>query len=310
MEIIRDINNIYNLKIENTVAALGKFDGIHLGHNMIMEKLRQGKTNGYISLVFTFSGNPLSRKKEREEKKIFTEEEQMLVYEKLGIDIIIVCPVNSHILDMSPEEFIKNILVEKIGVKKVICGENFRFGKNRSGDAAKLKELGAIYGYETEIIKMISVDGSIVSSTIIRELIREGNIEKAEKLLGHKYTIVGKIVHGNRIGRTLNTPTANIIPPENKLLPPNGVYVSKCKIDGKYYKGVTNIGYKPTVDMEKKQLGVETYFLDYDGDLYGKVLEIELIKHTRPEKKFNNLKELERQLLADKDECRKCRVDI
>lgn len=305
MKIIKDIVEIEKLHMENTVVALGKFDGVHRGHRSIMERLVKEKTNGYTSLVFTFSKNPQNADKSIGEEKIFTEKEQMLVYEKLGIDIIIVYPLNAGILNMTAEAFIKNILIDMLGVKKIICGENFRFGKDRLGDTDTLKENGIKYGFETEVVKMMSEDGQIISSTRIRELIRQGNMEEAEKLLGHRFTIAGRVVYGNQIGRTLDTPTANIIPEKEKIIPPHGVYMSLCNIEGKYYRGVTNIGYKPTVEEKEKVLGVETYFLDYSGDLYGKILEIELVRHTRPEIKFENIEALKCQLIKDKEECRR-----
>lgn len=310
MKIIKDIVEIEKLHIVNTVVALGKFDGVHRGHRSIMERLVKEKTNGYTSLVFTFSKNPKNADESVCEEKIFTEKEQMLVYEKLGIDIIIVYPLNAGILNMTAETFIKNILIDKLGVKKIICGENFRFGKDRLGDTNTLKKNGEKYGFETEVVKMMSENGQIISSTRIRELIKKGNMEEAEKLLGHRFTIAGRVVYGNQIGRTLDTPTANIIPEKEKIIPPHGVYMSLCNIDGKYYRGVTNIGYKPTIEEKEKILGVETFFLDYTGDLYGKILEIELVKYTRPEMKFENIEALKNQLIKDKEECGKMRVDI
>lgn len=304
MKIIKDITEIEKLHMENTAVALGKFDGVHRGHRNIMERLIEEKTKGYMSLVFTFSRNPKTANKNISEEKIFTEKEQMLVYEKTGIDIIIVYPINSGILNMSAEAFVKNILVDRLGVKKIICGENFRFGKDRLGDTDTLKRSGERYGFETEIVDMLSENGKIISSTVIRELIKEGNLEEAEKMLGHRFTIAGRVVYGNQIGRTLDTPTANIIPEKEKIIPPYGVYVSLCNIDGKYYRGVTNIGYKPTIDEKEKQLGVETHFLDYSGNLYGKIIEIELVKYTRPEMKFDSTDDLKKQLIRDKESCR------
>lgn len=304
MKIIKDITEIEKLHMENTAVALGKFDGVHRGHRNIMERLIEEKTKGYMSLVFTFSRNPKTANKNISEEKIFTEKEQMLVYEKTGIDIIIVYPINSGILNMSAEAFVKNILVDRLGVKKIICGENFRFGKDRLGDTDTLKRSGERYGFETEIVDMLSENGKIISSTVIRELIKEGNLDEAEKMLGHRFTIAGRVVYGNQIGRTLDTPTANIIPEKEKIIPPYGVYVSLCNIDGKYYRGVTNIGYKPTIDEKEKQLGVETHFLDYSGNLYGKIIEIELVKYTRPEMKFDSTDDLKKQLIRDKESCR------
>lgn len=304
MKIIKDITEIEKLHMENTAVALGKFDGVHRGHRNIMERLIEEKTKGYTSLVFTFSRNPKTANKNISEEKIFTEKEQMLVYEKTGIDIIIVYPINSGILNMSAEAFVKNILVDRLGVKKIICGENFRFGKDRLGDTDTLKRSGERYGFETEIVDMLSENGKIISSTVIRELIKEGNLDEAEKMLGHRFTIAGRVVYGNQIGRTLDTPTANIIPEKEKIIPPYGVYVSLCNIDGKYYRGVTNIGYKPTIDEKEKQLGVETHFLDYSGNLYGEIIEIELVKYTRPEMKFDSTDDLKKQLIRDKESCR------
>lgn len=304
MKIIKDIAEIEKLHMENTVIALGKFDGVHRGHRNIMERLVKEKTKGYTSLVFTFSRNPKNTDEGMCEEKIFTEKEQMLVYEKTGIDIIIIYPLNSGILNMSAKMFIKNILVDMLGVKKIICGENFRFGRDRLGDTDTLKNEGMKYGFETEVIDMMSENGRIISSTAIRELIKEGRLEEAGKMLGHRFTIAGRVICGNQIGRTLDTPTANIIPEKEKIVPPCGVYVSLCNIEGRYYRGVTNIGYKPTIREKEKVLGVETFFLDYSGSLYGKIIEIELVKFIRPEMKFDSIDALKRQLITDKENCR------
>lgn len=309
MKIIDKLSEIEELNIENTAIALGKFDGLHKGHLEVMRRLTEEKTNGLKALVFTFSNNPKNFLKPENEKKsgnkLFTVKEKLMVYERMGIDIIVVYPLETGILGMEPETFIKNILVDKLGVKKVVCGENFRYGKDRKGDTNSLKLLGKKYGFRADVLPMISDQGEVISSTLIRGLISDGEIEKANRLLGYQYTIVGKVVHGNEIGRTIDTPTANIIPDEDKLLPPFGVYLSLCDIDGKIYGGITNIGTKPTVTEDKKKITVETYFLNYAGDLYDRILEIKLVKHTRNEIKFSGLTQLKEQLEKDKDMCRK-----
>lgn len=309
MKIIDKLSEIEELNIENTAVALGKFDGLHKGHLEVMRRLTEEKTNGLKALVFTFSNNPKNFLKPENEKKsgnkLFTVKEKLMVYERMGIDIIVVYPLETGILGMEPETFIKNILVDKLGVKKVVCGENFRYGKDRKGDTNSLKLLGKKYGFRADVLPMISDQGEVISSTLIRGLISDGEIEKANRLLGYQYTIVGKVVHGNEIGRTIDTPTANIIPDEDKLLPPFGVYLSLCDIDGKIYGGITNIGTKPTVTEDKKKITVETYFLNYAGDLYDRILEIKLVKHTRNEIKFSGLTQLKEQLEKDKDMCRK-----
>lgn len=309
MIVVKDIKDIEKLKLKKTAIALGKFDGVHRGHCEILKKLCEEKANGYTSLVFTFSGNPIYKGNPDDDKKLFTKEEQMLVYEKLGIDMVLIYPIDSGILGMTPYEFVKKILVEKLDVKKIVCGENFRFGKDRAGDALLLNELGKKFGYHTEIVQLIEAEGKVISSTAIRDMVKKGKMKEAEELLGHRYKIVGKVVHGNEIGRIIGTPTANIIPDESKVLPPNGVYLSLCNINGKIYRGVTNIGYKPTVKEIKKQLGVETHFLDFSGDLYNKVLEIEFVEFVRSEKKFKSIHELKNQLEQDKMFCKMSGLD-
>lgn len=309
MIVINNIEDIKKLKLQNTVAALGKFDGVHRGHCKIMEKLCEEKANGYTSLVFTFSGNPMYKDNPDKDKKLFTKEEQLLVYERLGIDVLLIYPIESGILKMEPDKFVTEMLVGQLGVKKIVCGENFRFGKNRTGDTSMLKELGQKYGYDTEIVELIQSEGIIISSTAIKELIKKASIVSANELLGYRYKIVGRVVHGNAIGRKIGTPTANIIPDENKILPPNGVYLTLCNIDGRMYKGITNIGCKPTINEVKKTVGVETYFLDFTGNLYDKILEIEFVSFVRNEQKFSNLSELKQQLEHDKRLCELSRVD-
>lgn len=313
MNIVRDISDIEQLNIEKAAVALGKFDGIHKGHRTILDKLVGEAARGLSSVVFTFDGNPgknrtdvsknnVEIQQDYRDKKIFTENEKLLYLEKIGIDFVIICPLKKEILGMSPEEFVREILVKKIHTKKIFCGENFRFGKDREGTPNLLKELGTTYDYGTEMEKLLTENGSVVSSTIIRQLIGEGKIEEANKLMGHPYTIIGKVVHGNELGRTLDTPTANIIPDNEKLLPPNGVCISRCLIDGRSYTGITNIGCKPTISEEKKIIGVETHLIGYDGNLYDRLLELEIYTHTRPEMKFDSLETLKERLERDKAE--------
>lgn len=301
MRVIKNIEEIEKLKLENTIVALGKFDGIHKGHYKIMNKLKEEKTNGLTSLVFTFSRNPSAG---AEDKKIFTEDEQIFMYEKLGTDIVIICPIESGILQMEAGQFIEEILIAKFGVKKIVCGENFRFGKNRMGDTKMLKEIGKEKCIEVKEITLLEEENEIISSTKIRKLISEGEIKRANMLLGHPYTITGKVIHGNKIGRTINTPTANIEPHENKILPPFGVYKSNVEIDGKIYKGVTNIGKKPTIKNGRNVVGVETYLFDFEMDIYGRTIQVEILDFVRKERKFDGIDKLMQQLEKDKLLCK------
>ncbi len=303
MQIIESIEEIDKLILTNTAVALGKFEGLHKGHRAIIKKLAKEKENGLTPLVFTFSVSPRAVFESGEFKQIYTIQEQILLFEKLGIDILIIYPIESGILNYEAQQFIKELLVNKLGVKKIICGNDFRFGKGRVGDIDLLKRFGNVFGFEVDAIDKLTYDGNTISSSSIRQKIAEGKMEQAAIMLERPYSIIGKVIHGKAIGRTLNVPTANIVPGKEKILPPNGVYFSTCDIDGTTYKGVTNIGNKPTIDGENA-MGVETHFLDFEGDLYDKILEIKLYKYTRKEKKFKNLDELRNQLFRDIVDCK------
>jgi riboflavin kinase/FMN adenylyltransferase len=192
---------------------------------------------------------------------------------------------------MDPRNFIKEILVEKLDAKVIVVGNDFRFGYQRKGDVALLKEYESIYGYKVIACDKRKWKNEIISSSAIRKALKDGNLEAVNAMLGQPYTIRGEVVHGRRLGRTIGMPTTNLIPSSVKLLPPCGVYASKTLIDGEYHMGVTNIGYKPTVG-EEEYIGVETYIFDYNEDLYGKMIEVELFYYLRPEMKFGSLEEL------------------
>ena len=300
MKIIRDI---INLKLKNTAVAVGKFDGIHKGHRLIMEELKNSRKEGLLSVVFTFSRSPLEIINHNNQKYILTGYEKYRFYEKSGIDVVVEYPMSDELINMSDKNFVKDILMEKLGTRKIICGNDFRFGYNRQGDIAFLKAMGIEFGYEVKVFHKLQDDRRDISSSRIRNEILNGNIEKANDLLGFPYTIIGEVTHGNEIGRTIDFPTANIVPDDDKLLPPNGVYFTRINIGKKDYDCVTNIGLKPTVSNMKKT-GVETNIFDFSGDLYGELLEIRFYKYHRREKKFNNLDELKKQIINDALLCR------
>ena len=199
---------------------------------------------------------------------------------------------------MEPEQFVKEILVDKLDAKVVVIGEDFRFGYKRRGDAQLLKELSSQYGYEVQVFEKVRVDGEIVSSTNIRKAIEDGNMEFAERMLGEPYSLSGEVVHGKKLGRELGMPTANVIPDKQKLLPPFGVYASKTLVDGIWYDGITNIGVKPTITEEKVRLA-ETFLFDYHGDLYGKEIRTNLYHFEREERKFESIDALKAQMEED-----------
>ena len=209
-------------------------------------------------------------------------------------------PFTKEFAAQTPEEFVRNVLVEKAGAKKIVVGKDFRFGKKRSGDVNLLKELAPKYGYELIVIEKLQMRHKDVSSTRIRAHLEKGEMEEAKQLLGRPYAVIGEVVHGKALGRTIQIPTANQIADKNKLMPPNGVYISRIFIYGEkdFYYGITNVGVKPTVE-EHAAKDVETNIVDFNRDIYGKVIRVELLHYRRPEMQFDSLDDLRKQMEKD-----------
>lgn len=199
---------------------------------------------------------------------------------------------------MSPEEFVVNILKNKLNIKLAVAGHDYRFGYKGEGDIPLLKEFGKKYGFKVVVIPPITCDGEIISSTSIRQSIISGNLETAYKLLGRNYSIIAEVVNGRRVGNTIGFPTANIHPEKFLVLPHNGVYITKTLLNGKLYNSMTNVGYNPTFE-DVKQITVETHIMDFNQDIYGKKIEVFFLKKIRDEKKFNNVEELVNQITKD-----------
>lgn len=287
-----------DIKIKNSAVTLGKFDGLHLGHQLLLDKVISYKEQGLTAVMFTFHLHPGNLFSNREFELIYTEEEKVTKLSRTKMDVLVSYPFTEETKNIEPEDFIKEILVKKLGAKVIVVGDDFRFGHNRRGDAKLLKALSQTYGYEVVDCERRKWKDRIISSSEIRQELGQGNMEAVNAMLGQPYFIKGEVLHGRKIGRTLGMPTTNILPLSGKLLPPNGVYASKTLINGIYHPGVTNIGYKPTVGAEERR-GVETYLFDFDQDLYGKVIEVELYHHQRPELKLNSLEELKEMMQKD-----------
>ncbi|MDO5522194.1 MAG: bifunctional riboflavin kinase/FAD synthetase [bacterium] len=284
--------------LKNSVVTLGKFDGLHIGHQMLIDHVVELKKKGYQSVMFTFSLHPYNLFSKEETKLIYTNEEKLLKLREEGLDVLIAYPFTTKTASLEPEEFIKEVLVKQCDAKAIIVGNDFCFGKNRRGNVEMLKKYADEFGYEVHAYEKVEYEDGVVSATRIREEIEKGNMEDVENMLGRPFSVVGEVVHGRQLGRQLGMPTVNIMPSEGKLLPPNGVYASALEIDGKEYVGVTNVGYKPTVG-DKNKLGIETYIIDFKGDLYGKILEVKLLHYMRPEQKFVSIEELKDQMHRD-----------
>ena len=282
---------------EQSAITLGKFDGIHKGHQKLIKKILEKKALGLKSVVFTFGSMPGTHFFGKG-RTILTPEERRRHLEEMGIDYMVECPFIKELITMEAEQFIEKILVEQLHVKYIAIGPDFRFGHERRGDGQLLKKYAKVFGYEVEIFEKECLEDRVISSTYVRHMLENGEMEMVKKLLGYPYYISGTVIHGHAIGRTIGIPTINLIPYEEKILPPNGVYLTKTRIDGKDYFGITNIGVKPTISGEEAK-GVETHLFNFQGDLYDRELVVRFYEFERPERKFSSLEELKEQLAAD-----------
>jgi len=237
-----------------------------------------------------------------------TNEEKQYIFEKQGIDYLIECPFTAEVMSMEPKVFIEWIS-KALNMKYVVVGDDFRFGHNRAGDYQTLQQYEAEFGYKTIVLDKLKDSNRDISSTYVREKIADGNIKKANQLLGYRYFIKSEIVHGKKLGRRIGIPTINMILPADKLLPPNGVYVTEVLVDGCSYMGVTNVGCKPTVSSENI-VGVETYIDNFNQDIYGEKIVVSFIDFIRPELKFASVEELKAQMLSDIEVAKKCYKNI
>ncbi len=295
-------NTIQEFQSKNqTIATLGTFDGVHLGHGKIIERLTQSAFDENCeSLVLTFFPHPrMVLQNDGTIKLLNTIEERALLLEKAGLDNLIVHPFDQKFSQMEAEEFVKIILVDQFHIKKIIIGHDHRFGRNRSADINDLIAFGKIYNFEVEQISAEEIDEVSISSTKIRNTLDAGNIVLANEYLGYNYFLTGKVIQGKQLGRTINFPTANIkIEEDYKLIPQNGVYIVRSFIDGNLVYGMMNIGTNPTVDGKKQS--IEVHYLDFEGDLYDKIIAVELLHRIRSEEKFPSFDALRQQIEKDR----------
>ncbi|MCM1569609.1 MAG: bifunctional riboflavin kinase/FAD synthetase [Roseburia sp.] len=283
---------------KNTAVAIGKFDGIHIGHRRLIKELLSQKDKGLLACVFTFDPPPAVLFGQADGGELTTKEEKRRIFEELGIDILIEFPLTRESAAIEPETFVEEILVGRMRTKYIAAGADLSFGAGGRGNAGLLCGLSERYGFAVETIDKVCVRGEEVSSTCIRALLEEGNMETAAEYLGIPYRMTGKVVHGKRIGHTLGFPTVNLVPEAEKLLPPFGVYFTKIWYKGRAYDGVSNIGCKPTV-TEKRIIGVETYLYDFSEEIYGEEITVFFHAYRRPERRFESLEALAAQLQED-----------
>ena len=300
-EVMEYIRQSMTFEIDGpTVLSLGKFDGLHRGHELLMEYMARKKreVKGLKAAIFTFDIPPRERVQDIQAQVLTTGAEKERLFARVGIDYVIEYPFTRQVMCMEPEAFIPKI-VSSCHVKYMVVGTDFRFGYKRRGDYRMLRQFAAQYGYEVEVVDKIKEDGRDISSTFVREEIVAGNIEKANRLLGYAFFVEGTVLHGRQMGKkVLNIPTINLLPPEDKLLPPFGVYVTETEWQGKRYPGITNVGCKPTVEGDNP-IGVETHLFDVSQDLYGEKVRVSFLEHVRKERRFPSLDALKEQMQRD-----------
>jgi riboflavin kinase/FMN adenylyltransferase len=288
--------------VAHPIVTIGTFDGVHLGHQAIFSKMKEeaGRTGGE-TIVITFFPHPrlVLYQDSVNLKFINTREKKIERLEKIGIDHLIIIPFTKEFARNSSEQFVTDYVVKYVHPAKVIIGYDHHFGKNREGNFQLLERLKQKLGYEVEEVPPFYVDGAPVSSTRIRDLLHDGNVKEANRMLGYEYAITGKVVRGQRIGHKIGFPTANLeIPNEYKLITANGVYVCRVLLGNRILKGMGNIGVRPTIDHG--DLTIEVHIFDFDEDIYDEKITIQFVDRLRDEKKFENLEALKAQLAKDK----------
>jgi len=300
-------NNIQSYSSEKeSILTIGTFDGVHIGHNKILTKLvEESKKNNLSSLIMTFFPHPrMVLQKSQEIKMIDTIDEKIYLFEKTGVDNLIIQPFDENFSKIRAKEFVEEILVKKLKIKHIIIGYDHRFGKDREASVDDLKKFGLNYMFTVEEIAAQEIHSIAISSTKIRNAILKGEIKKCNEYLGRNFMLTGEVVHGDGLGKKINFPTANIkIPETYKIIPKNGVYLVRAIINSERYFGMMNIGVRPTIGGEKKSL--EIHFFNFKDNIYNKTISVEIICKIRDEEKFSSIDELKIQLKKDEQFCLK-----
>lgn len=303
MKVLQGIDSWKYGDAGSTVASLGNFDGVHLGHQAILNSVTaRAKSLGIRSVALTF--DPIPRKVLHPEAApllIQTLSQRLRSLADLNVDNTIIIVFDREFSLKTPREFVSEFLIGHLRIREFVVGENFSFGHRKSGNIELLREMGRRHNFEVQEVPQVELDGKRVSSTRIRDLVTAGKIEDANRCLGHRFRLTGKVVPGEKLGGTIGIPTANL-KVENELLPAKGVYVSRVFAGVHYYPAVTNVGIRPTVGGQ--QLTVESHLLDFSDDLYGHEVEIEFIQKLRQEMRFEGIDQLKTQIFQDIEQAR------
>lgn len=301
MKIHRDLNSFHAAK---PVLTIGTFDGVHLGHRKIIDRLRDlaVKLNGE-SVIFTFDPHPrkVVAPGESNLRILTTLDEKIELFEQSGIDHLIIYPFTPEFAQLSYEQFVEQILVEQIHTKYLVVGYDHKFGKNRQGDFEFLKKCAARLDFQIEKLDVLLMNESNISSTKIREAIQQGDFETANAFLGYEFVLHGTVVEGQKLGRKIQFPTANVETSDpDKIIPGYGVYAVKAKIQDQFYKGMLNIGSRPTINNNADHRSIEVHLFDFESDIYGAPIELLFYKKLREEQRFASIEALKEQLANDK----------
>lgn len=298
MEIINKEKN-FSRPFKKPVLTIGNFDGVHLGHQHIFRQVKEkAKQIGGETIVYTFDPHPLTILEPQRQLLLITSiAEKLRLMAAQGIDVVICAPFSKEFAKLMPEDFVKKILYEEIGIQYLFVGHDYTFGRDRRGNIALLKEMGGKLGFQVEVVGPVRVDGEVVSSTRIREFIQQGQMEEASKMLGRFYLLQGQVIPGHGRGsKKLGFPTANI-KPDNSLLPKPGIYATWSFYEGKRYASVANLGWNPT--FHDQEFSIEVHIINFHQDIYGKNLRVEFVKRLRDEVTFPGPEELIKQIERD-----------
>lgn len=289
-------------KLENAVVTIGTFDGVHFGHQKILKRLCElAKATGGESVILTFFPHPrlIIDPENQQLKMINTVEEKAKILANIGVDHLIITPFTRDFSNLTPAEYIKQILIDTIGVKNIIVGYDHRFGKDRQGGMSDLQEFAGIYGFEIEEIPEQDINDVAVSSTKVRTALLEGDVALAASFLGYNFSIHGRVIKGDKIGRTIGFPTANIFVEETyKLIPSDGIYAVTVELNAVVYKGMAYIGQRPTINGMTRNIEVNIF--DFSQEIYGQLITMNFLKFLRHDVKFTGLEALKDQLHDDK----------
>ena len=299
MRVIFEPENNEISQVANTGIGLGNFDGLHIGHQSLINKLvYECKLRNINPLVYTFIKHP----KNILRKKLITHQitnvkKKVELFQGYNLDCLYLAVFNEDLSRMQPEDFVKRVIVDLFGAKLIVVGYNYRFGFQGSGDVTFLQQLGTKYGFEVIVMTPVYMMDEVVSSTLIRKTLIQGKVEYVQKLLGRPYSIQGVVAKGRNMGEKIGFPTANILPEKYLVLPKSGVYLSHISVKGKMYKSITNVGNNPTFNLD--QIIIETHILDFSENIYGEEVEVFFHQKLRDEKKFDGIESLVKQIQAD-----------